>query len=189
MHPLPPLRGRGPIYPLRPRRRSRNAPVPATPPRHKGGPHETPRRRSLPKSARIDPPVEGVSPSLNRCVEARPERDTHYTLTTEGADGHAVSESLSLRVVPDPGALPKIAYFRIAGRQKDYLGRTIFSLSFASQNAEEVSIDPPVFHPLHGAPSGQFYVMPDKTTTYTLSVAGKHGNVARQPLTVEVPER
>jgi hypothetical protein len=83
--------------------------------------------------------------------------------------------------------LPRITSFRIEGRQKDYSGQTIFTLSFGDQNADEVSITPPVFPPLHGAPSGQFYVMPDKTTTYTLTVKSKNGHVARQQLTVDVP--
>jgi hypothetical protein len=138
------------------------------------------------KSVRIDPPVEGVWPALNRCVEIRPRGETRYTLTAEGSDGRAVSESLTIQVGSDVAALPKILDFSIAGRQKDYSGKTVFSLAFADRNAEEVSIDPPVFPPLHGAPSGQFSVRPEKTTTYTLTVKGKNGHVARRQLTVAV---
>jgi hypothetical protein len=141
------------------------------------------------RSVRIEPPVEGVGVALNRCVSVAPERDTRYTLTAEGSDGRSVSESFQLPVVADPATLPKITSFRIAARKKDYLGRPVFLLSYALQNAEEVSIDPPVFEPLHRTPLGRFYVRPDKTTTYTLIVKGKHGHVARQQLTVEVPER
>ncbi len=138
------------------------------------------------KSVKIDPPVDGVSPALNRCVEVRPRADTRYTLTAEGADGKTVSQSVELHVGEDPAALPKITSFQIVGQKKDYTGQTIFALSFADQNAAEVSIDPPVFPPLRGAPSGEFYVKPEKTTTYTLSVKGKTGHVVRQKLTVEV---
>jgi hypothetical protein len=140
------------------------------------------------KSARMDPPVEGVSPSLNRCVEVRPKGDTHYTLTAEGSDGRMVSESVNLHVGADAAALPKITSFQITGAKKDYAGQTVFTLSFGVLNGEEVSIDPPVFPPLHGAPSGTFSVKPEKTTTYMLSVKGKNGHVARQKLTVEVAE-
>ena len=139
------------------------------------------------KSVRIDPPVDGVSPSLTRCVEVRPTRETRYTLTAVGADGQAVSQSVTIGIGSDTAALPKIASFRIDGTQKDYAGKTVFSLSFAAQNAEEISINPPVFPTLHGSPSGQFSVKPDKTTTYTLSVKGKNGHVAQKQLTVEVP--
>ena len=49
------------------------------------------------KSVRIDPPVEGVSPSLTRCVEIRPKGETRYTLTAVGADGQAVSHARQSR--------------------------------------------------------------------------------------------
>jgi hypothetical protein len=139
------------------------------------------------KSVRIDPPVDGVSPSLTRCVEIRPKAETRYTLTAVGADGQAVSQSVTVHIGSDAAVLPKITSFKIDGTSKDYSGKTIYTLSFADQNAEEVSINPPVFPTLHGAPSGQFSVKPDKTTTYTLSVKGKNGHVARKELTVEVP--
>jgi len=139
------------------------------------------------KSVRIDPPVDGVSPALSRCVEVRPKGETRYTLTAEGADGQAASQSLTVHIGTDTAALPRISSFQIDGAQKDYSGKTVYTLSFADQNAEEVSIDPPVFPTLHGAPSGQFSVRPEKTTTYTLSVKGKNGHVARKQLTVEVP--
>jgi hypothetical protein len=138
------------------------------------------------RSVRIEPPVEGVSVSLNRCVEVAPERDTRYTLTAEGNDGHAVSESFVLKVRPDPNTLPKITSFRIANHQTDH-GRHIFSITFSQQNGELVDIDPPAFPTLRGSPYGNFYVSPEKTTTYTLTVTGKKGRQARRQLTVEVP--
>lgn len=140
------------------------------------------------KSVRIDPPVDGVWPALNRCVEVRPKGETLYTLTAEGADGKSVTQSVSIHVGADTAALPKITSFQVIGKKKDYAGQTVFTVSFAVQNAVEVSIDPPAFPPLHGAPSGTFYVKPDKTTTYTLTVKGKNGQVARRKLTVEPGE-
>jgi hypothetical protein len=139
------------------------------------------------KSVRLDPPVESISPSLNRCIEVHPKAETRYTLTAEGSAGQSVSESVTIRVGADQSTLPRITSFQIDGKQKDYAGQTIFTLSFGAVNAEEVSIDPPAFPPLHGAPSGQFSVKPETTTTYTLTVKGKNGHVARQQLTVEVP--
>ena len=138
------------------------------------------------RSVRMEPPVEGVFVSLNNCVEAAPEQDTRYTLTAEGNDGHTVSESFVLHVRPDPAALPKITSFRIASHQIDD-GRHIFSIAFTQQNGQLVDIDPPVFPTLHGSPYGSFYVSPEKTTTYTLTVTGKKGRQARRQLTVEVP--
>jgi hypothetical protein len=139
------------------------------------------------KSVRIDPPVENVWPAVNRCIEVAPASETRYTLTAEGNDGRTVSESFVLGVKPDQETLPRITSFGVTKRERDYTGKWIFSLSFAASNPEEVSIDPPVFPTLHRSPQGSFYVAPAKTTTYTLTVIGKHGHKAQRSLTVEVP--
>jgi hypothetical protein len=137
-------------------------------------------------AVRLDPPADAVWPSRNHCIDIRPQRNTRYTLTAQGSDGRNTSASFIVQVAPDPATLPKIDSFRVARCKKDYLGEPVFALSFSDHNAEEVSIDPPVFRPLAGAPMGQFYVAPETTTTYTLSVRGKYGHVVRQQLTVDV---
>ncbi len=139
------------------------------------------------RAVRIEPPIANVSPALNRCVEVSAERATRYTLTAEGNDGRIVSESFELGVRPDEDTLPRITSFRITKRERDYTGKWIFSLTFAAQNPEEVSIDPPVFPTLHRSPIGSFYVAPARTTTYTLTVTGKRGHKAQRQVTVEVP--
>jgi len=139
------------------------------------------------RAVRIEPAVEGVGVSPNRCIEVTPSHETRYTLTAEGSDGKAVSASFVIGVKADEETLPKITSFQVAGRQKDYRGRYVYLVRFAVQNPEEVSIDPPVFRALHRSPNGQFYVAPEATTTYTLTVTGKHGHKVRKQLTVEVP--
>ncbi len=138
------------------------------------------------RSVRIDPPVDGVSPALSRCVEIQPLKGTKYTLTAEGNDGRTVTESFVLEVSADQAKLPRITYFKIANHRVEG-ARHFYTLAFGDLNAEEVSIDPPVFPPLHGAPNGQFLVGPEQTTTYTLTVTGKFGHKAEQKLKVEVP--
>jgi hypothetical protein len=140
------------------------------------------------KSVRIEPLRDVVSPSLNRCVEIAPTKDTRYTLTAEGNDGLTVSESFILGVKPDAETLPKITSFRVSKGRPDYAGNLVFSMEFSQQNGLEVSIDPPAFPTLHGTPSGSFYVKPSKTTTYTLTVTGKFGHRVQQQLLVEVPQ-
>jgi hypothetical protein len=139
------------------------------------------------KAVEIEPAVDGVFPALNRCVAVAPERDTRYTLTAEGNDGRRVSASFVMAVHPDEALLPKITSFGIVDQKKDYRGRIVFLLSFGAQNVETVDIDPPAFPTLHGSPYGRFYVAPENTTTYTLTVTGKHGHQAKQQLTVRVP--
>src|SRR5215208_4837687 len=57
------------------------------------------------KSVRIEPRLEGVSPSLNRCVEVSAEKETRYTLFAEGVDGRTASESFVLGVRADQETL------------------------------------------------------------------------------------
>jgi hypothetical protein len=139
------------------------------------------------KSVRIDPPLAGVSPSLNRCVEVYAEKETRFTLTAEGFDGRSASESFVLGVRADQETLPRITRFAVTKRERDYSGKWIFSVAFSAENPEEVSIEPPAFPTLHRSPMGSFYVAPEKTTTYTLTVTGKFGHKATKTLTVQVP--
>jgi len=136
-------------------------------------------------AVRIDPPVEGVGPSLNRCLEVAPKRETRYTLTAQGRDGQSVAESFTLGVVADQETLPKITSFGILRQGVDQ-GRRFFVLNFTAENVVTVDIDPPVFPTLHGAPLGKFMVVPARTTAYTLTVTGKYGHKARKSLTIEV---
>ncbi len=138
------------------------------------------------RAVRMDPPIAVLTPSLSRCIEAAPERDTRYTLTAESAGGLALSSSFEIQVKPDPADLPRITYFR-AGKPRFEDGRHIFRLEFGQENGQLVEIDPPVFPALHGSPLGQFYVAPRQTTTYVLTVTGKRGRQAKRALTVEVP--
>jgi hypothetical protein len=47
---------------------------------------------------RIEPGVEPLRPSLSRCVEVAPAKDTLYTLTAEDESGHRATETLTIRV-------------------------------------------------------------------------------------------
>jgi hypothetical protein len=137
------------------------------------------------KSVRIDPPVDGVSPSPTRCVEVSPKRTTHYTLIAESSDGRSVSQSADVQVGADTSSLPKITSFAASGCTKDYQGEAVFTVTFAAQNANEISIDPPAFPTLHGTLFGKFGVKPGKAATYTLIAQGKNGHVAKQKLALD----
>ena len=139
------------------------------------------------KSVRITPPVGDTFPALNRCLEVAAERNTRYTLMAEGKDGQKVSAALELGVHSDQAELPKITSFQVAGQRRNYDGRLIYLVSFSVQNAEEIDIEPRVFDTLHKSPIGQFYVSPQRTTTYKLMVKGKRGHRAERDLTIQVP--
>jgi hypothetical protein len=141
------------------------------------------------RSMTIEPPLSGVGVSLNRCVEAAPKRNTTYVLTAEGENGKTVSASFTIRLQADPDSLPRITSFAI-NKHIVEKGHHIYTLAFVFQNGKDVSIDPPVFSPIRdSAPFGQFFVSPDKTTTYTLTVTGKFGHKAQKKLTLEVKDQ
>ena len=140
------------------------------------------------KSARIEPVVGDVPTSLSHCLAVAPDKDTRYTLTAEGKDGRTVSETFVLPVKPDYDSFPKVTAFRVVRQSVEHGGVHVFLLYFATRNAEEVSIDPPVLPTMHGAPYSYFYVGTKKTATYTLKVLGKKGRTAEKKLTLEVPK-
>lgn len=141
------------------------------------------------KSVRIDPPLAGVYPALNKCTEVAPEHDTKYTLTAEGKDGQSETAAFTLVVKPDLANRPRITKFQVVKHSFEE-GRHYFTIDFQFENASRVTIDPPVFSAIEdSAPSGQWLVAPETSTTYTLTVMDKKGRKASKQLTVEVPKR
>jgi hypothetical protein len=141
-------------------------------------------------AVRIDPPVDELAPSMNRCFEVAPERDTRYTLTAEGA-GEPVTESFVIRVKPDPDRLPRITYFSDRRKQavSNVVGtaraKFVHSLCFHTENAAQITVDPPAIPP-SSAIEGCFYVAPEATTTYILTAADRKGRKAQKKVTVKV---
>lgn len=56
------------------------------------------------KSVHIAPPLDGVYPASNRCIEIVPQRTTHYTMLAEGFDGRVATRSFTILV---EGETPK----------------------------------------------------------------------------------
>lgn len=50
------------------------------------------------KSVRIEPAVQGVWPSISRCVDVAPAKDTTYTLFAEGKDGRSDQQTATVTV-------------------------------------------------------------------------------------------
>lgn len=140
------------------------------------------------RSVRIEPHLDGVYPAVSRCVPASPEKDTLYRLIAEGDGGEVTEASFVLPVRRDLASLPQVTAFEAFNRGVEN-GRRGYSISFGARNAWEVRIDPEVFPPLQGAFHGMFYVAPEKTTTYTLTVTDKKGRTASRQLTIEAPEK
>lgn len=50
------------------------------------------------KSVNIEPPVGDVWPSMYRCLDVKPGKDTIYKITVTDAEGHTDKQSVLLRV-------------------------------------------------------------------------------------------
>lgn len=50
------------------------------------------------KSVQLEPSTESMWPSLNRCFEIAPKKDTTYTLTAQNAAGTVKTASVTLKV-------------------------------------------------------------------------------------------
>jgi hypothetical protein len=52
------------------------------------------------KNVKIEPPVGDIWPSMQRCVDVAPKKDTTYVLTADDGQGHTDTAQLAIKVVP-----------------------------------------------------------------------------------------
>jgi serine/threonine-protein kinase len=128
----------------------------------------------------IDHGVGNVSPAGSHQVS--PVGSTTYTLTAKG-EGQPVQSSVTITVAAAPVPKPSIALFE-TGADKVEQGQGV-KLSWATQNANEVSIDQGV-GPVEA--SGSREVRPGKSATYTLTAKGQGGSTSRS-VQVSVTEK
>jgi hypothetical protein len=139
----------------------------------------------------IAPPVERLSPSLNRCFDVTPRRTTHYVLMAAGAGGQSATASFDITVLATPSTGPvaieqipgpTIEYFRDDGVTRE--GDSAFhKLCFATRGATQVRVDPAVIPPMN-TPLGCFTARVDRTTSFTLFAFDERGNAASRRLTI-----
>jgi hypothetical protein len=132
------------------------------------------------KAVAIAPLEEKFSPALSRCVQVEPQQTTAYTITAEGSDGKAVTQSLTIAVGAKAAEPPRILSF--AGTKE---GGRMVKLCYQVANAEQITVEPPVVPPSK-APVGCFGVEPARTTTYTLTATGAQQRKATKQVIVEV---
>jgi hypothetical protein len=142
------------------------------------------------KAVRMEPAVDGIWPSRNRCVEVAPAKTTRYKLIAEGANGQAETAITEVKVSADPTQLPKVVFFtagpaKQTAAEKAAGGSGVWSICYQVQNAAEVTIEPPIIPPT-SAPNGCMYDKPGKTTTYTLTARDAKGRTATQRVTVKI---
>lgn len=121
------------------------------------------------RSVRIEPPVENLTPAMNRCFFVDPQHDTTYKLVAEGPDGRQASESFLVRVKPAP---PSILMFATSDRQIPQ-GEAV-TLCYGVAHANSVRLEPSGW-PLPPVAKNCTRFYPKATANYTLVATGDGG--------------
>ncbi len=122
-------------------------------------------------AVRIEPPIEQLRPALNRCIEARPEQTTTYTLYAEGVEGSRDSISFTVKVLPAPARI-KMVFLS----DKEVIRGEPVTVCTILEHALSARIEP-INRPLmaeRGTACSKWY--PAQTMDYRLVAKGVGGN-------------
>jgi hypothetical protein len=132
------------------------------------------------RSVRLQPPVEEIRPSVNRCFWVQPERTTTYKLLAEGPLGETASETFTIKVKSAPASILFVDLSSGEIRRGEPL-----VLCYGTRRATSVRLEPTN---MVLPPSEKYCVRlyPVRTTAYTLVVAGADGRTDREKFTIKV---
>jgi hypothetical protein len=111
----------------------------------------------------MNPPVEALLPSTERCIDIAPAQATTYTLTALGADGSKVSKSLDVRVGNPPPRLSDLS----ATPTEVKRGSQVV-VCFKVENARDIKVSKGKLTPGRNCLTDR----PKKTTSYKVTVLG-----------------
>jgi len=132
------------------------------------------------RAVRLEPPVEVLSPSMNRCFAVRIDTATTFRLVAEGADGAEVSASFTVNVKPAP---PRIVF--VALSQKEIRRGQPLAICYGVEHAVKANLEPlKMSLPPSEKNCIQFY--PVQTITYTFVATGEDGRTDREKFTITV---
>jgi len=132
------------------------------------------------RSVKLEPPVEKVWPSINRCISVQPEETTTYRLTATGADGTTEAEEFTLPVAPAP---PRFIMF--AQSEKKVKAGDWFTFCYGVKYASRVRLQPPLA-PVAVAPQYCTRFRPPVSLDMTLEATGVVPPPAKHKFRVEV---
>jgi len=132
------------------------------------------------KEVSMEPAVETLYPTRNRCFFHEPRRDTTYTLTAVGYDGARTSATFRVRVEPAP---PAILF--VAQSQNEIHPGDAVTVCYGVAHATSVRLEP-IGWTLAPASRNCTRLYPRATTAFTLVAAGEGGRTDRQKFTVTV---
>jgi hypothetical protein len=133
------------------------------------------------RAVRLDPAIEQLEPSSNRCFPVSPRQTTTFKLTATGQDGREVSESFTVRVGPAP---PRIVSVDLssAGVKR---GETV-TMCVRVENASSVRVEPVGWSlPASGTRICKTW-FPPRTMKYTLTASSADGRKDQETFTVKV---
>jgi hypothetical protein len=111
----------------------------------------------------LNPPVEELLPSPERCIDITPAQATTYTLTALGADGNKVSKSLDVRVGNPP---PRLSDLSATPTEVKRGGQV--AVCFTAENARDIKVSKGKLTPGKNCLTDR----PRKTTSYKITVFG-----------------
>jgi hypothetical protein len=88
-------------------------------------------------SVALHPPVEALTPALNRCFAVSPRKTTTYTLTAVAKDGRTMSESFAIQVNPAPPAFTMISV-----SAKQIVRGDRWAVCYSTEHATSVRLEP-----------------------------------------------
>ena len=141
-------------------------------------------------AVRLDPPVERITPSLNRCVQDSPQQTSTYTLLATGANGTQASQTVNVKVegrakaAAGTAAGAGLIQFFAASTTQIHAGQPV-TLCYSLQGAQSVRVEPSV-QQLEAVAKSCFTVAPRQTTTYTLTATGSNGKSDREKVQIRV---
>jgi hypothetical protein len=138
-------------------------------------------------SVRLDPAVETLTPSFNRCFPVSPPATTQYTLTAVSSAGREVSQTFAITVgaaAPPPPSPSALILFFTPSANEARAGQPV-TICYGVKGAVRVSLKPSVraIEPLERA---CFAASFQSTTTLTLTAFDTAGRTDTESVTIRV---
>ena len=139
-------------------------------------------------SVRLEPSIEEIRPSPNRCFQIMPKQDSKYSLIAEGFDGKQVSESLTVQVRGErkagTAASGGLITMFLTSATEVAAGQSV-TVCYGVRDAQSARIEPEVGS-VPPREKNCIVVRPSRTTTYKLMATGQGEKTDGQELTITV---
>lgn len=132
------------------------------------------------RSVKLEPPVEELSPSINRCFAVEPQATTSYRLIAEGNDGKPMTASFTVQVDP-----PKPRFSMLAQSGKEVARGDRWAVCYSVENALSVRLEPTGM----SLPVGKkrcFMLYPTQSMDFRIVAVGENNTLAAEKFGVRV---